>query len=498
MQSDKRASELVRSLEEACSSHGPRIALQGDDTNLSYAALWAAASERAEKLRASGVGPGDPVMVKCSNHPSDFAAILAVWLAGGVAAPVHRSSPPDVLAAIQGKAQCRASVDFLSPMPVQMLDVERPDDARSRVLKNGALVIFTSGSTGLPKGVVLSHQALYGKLLQNCSLFAPDTGTVSLLVLNNTFSFGIWVVLMTLMRGGKVVAHSKFTPQSFLRALVDEGVSFLGVVPTMIRATFGSLSADALAAAQRDIASAGTLERVVIGGEPLGQALSVELRRFIAPALLYDVYGLTETSTSDFVLDPKDYPANAASIGKPAHGIRFRIVDDTGYECAPSVVGELQLQTPYIMNGYLGDEELTRKAFTDGWFRTGDLATRSEDGFVTVVGRLKEMIIRGGNKVTPIEVERALLRCSGVANAMVTGMPDPILGQRIHALIVPKPDVCVSLAALQAELACGLEKFKAPDAYYLGQDLPVGRTGKIDRAQLQKLLAAGALQPLQS
>jgi long-chain acyl-CoA synthetase len=491
---------LVEALTDACALHAQRVALEGSGLRLSYREWLDAASALARQLRQAGVaGPG-VVMLKCSNHPSDFIALLAVWMAGAAAAPVHRSTPAEVVASMQDKAQCGACIDLLAgawPACFAPLGVQpSADAARQRLLEGAALVIFTSGSTGLPKGVVLSQRAFHGKLVQNQRLFQASRETVTLLVLNNTFSFGIWVALMTLLQGGCVVACARFTPAEFLDTLVSRRISFAGVVPTMICATFGSLAPGQLEAARRQLSQAGALRQVVIGGEPLGKQLSAQLRAFIEPAVLWDVYGLTETSTSDFYLDPRDYPAHESSIGKPAAGIRCRVIDDQGSPCPPGVAGELQLQTPYLMAGYLGDPKLTEQAFSDGWFRTGDLATLDDAGYVSIVGRLKELIVRGGNKITPLEVERALLKCAGVADAMVVGMPDAILGQRIHALLVPRQGEAIDAAGVRRELADRLEKYKFPDAYYVGDALPTGRTGKIDRGQLQGRLAAGSLRAL--
>ena len=492
--------QLVDALIHACAVHAERIALEGDGLRLSYRELIDEANTLAGRLRQANVAGRSAVMVKCSNHPSDFVAFLAVWMAGAAAAPVHRTSPAEVVAGIQNKAQCIASLDLLAgawPASFTKLDPEgAAKEERQRLLDDAALVIFTSGSTGLPKGVVLSHRAFHGKLLQNQRLFQPTSDTASLLVLNNTFSFGIWVALLTLLQGGRVVVRARFTPAAFLDTLVSERITFAGVVPTMIRATLGSIAPEELEAARRRISEIGALRKVVIGGEPLGKQLSARLRAFIEPAVLFDVYGLTETSTSDFYLDPKDYPARESSIGKPAPGIRYRIVNDQGGDCPAHVPGELQLKTPYIMAGYLGDEELTGQAFSDGWFRTGDVATFDDDGFVTIVGRLKELIVRGGNKISPIEVERALMKCSGVADAMVVGMPDPILGQRIHALLVPRGADAIDIARVRRELSDLLEKYKYPEVFYVGASLPTGRTGKIDRAQLQGWLAASNVRPV--
>lgn len=493
---------LVRALNAACEAHPDAIALDaldGEGRRLTYRALWQRAEEVAARLVESGVHTGAPVLVKCSNEPSDFVALLAVWMSGGVAAPVSRSLPTDVLDAIQAKAQSRLILDLLGQSPdswiAHTLASGPMSDARSSQLEDGALVIFTSGTTGLPKGVVLSHTSFHGKLQQNHRLFGPSAATTTLLVLNNTFSFGIWVGLMTLTAGGKVVLMSKFTPVGFLESLVSAGVTFVAVVPTMMRSMFGSLNRQELAAARRRIVKAKSLQSVAIGGESLGAELSEELRQFLEPARLYDVYGLTETSTSDFVLDPADYAAHPASIGKPFPGINFRVADEHGHECLPNTVGELQLKTPYIMKAYLGDEEITKAAFHDGWFRTGDLATVDEEGFVTITGRLKEIIVRGANKISPLEVERALVKCNCVAGALVTGMADPILGQRIHALLVPNADLPIDLASVRRELESRLERFKFPDVFYLAASLPTGRTGKIDRKRFQELITSGSLRP---
>lgn len=484
---------LAQLLTDAALANADRLALSGDKVQLTYRALLSGARELAGQLRSQGLVADDAVMVRVSNHPLDFVAFLAVWLAAAVVVPVHRSAPAGVVAAMQAKAQCLAQIDGLR---VDAL-LTRGDVAGDRaMLREAALVIFTSGSTGLPKGVVLSHRAFAGKLAQNQRLLGLAADDVTLLLLNNTFSFGIWTALIGLIHGGTVLTHSQFAPTSFIDTLVSQRVSRVNVVPTMIRATFATIEKPQLERAARELRTLGALQDMVIGGESLAADLSARLRYFIAPARLYDIYGLTETATCDFVLRPQDYDRHPDSIGRPAAGIRFRIAADDGRDCEPGQIGELQLQSPFIMPGYLADEQLTHAAFMGDWFRTGDLARSDGDGFVSIAGRLKELIVRGGNKITPLEVERALVDCPGVAAALVVGTPDPILGQRINALLIARASEQLDARRIREELRKRLERYKHPDNCYVGEQLPLGRTGKVDRSQLAAIIRSGAVAAL--
>jgi acyl-coenzyme A synthetase/AMP-(fatty) acid ligase len=145
------------------------------------------------------------------------------------------------------------------------------------------------------------------------------------------------------------------------------------------------------------------------------------------------------------------------------------------------------------MNGYLDAEDLTRAAFADGFFRTGDLARERAPGVVELVGRAKEIISRAGNKVAPLEVEQVLLQHPAVAQALVTGVPDARLGERVHALVVPRSGMAATAEELRAWSMTRLEKYKLPDQWHFGADLPLGRTGKVDRGRLRELIVAGSL-----
>jgi long-chain acyl-CoA synthetase len=440
--------------------------------------------------------------VRVSNQSADFAAFFAVWLAGGVVVPVHRSSPPGAVAQVQTKARARFEVDLAHPPgPAFAIRPGSPagkDDlpASRPLLEDGAFVIFTSGSTGAPKGAVLSHQAFAGKLRAIQSMLEFSASDRVLLVLNNTFSFGIWVGLLTLLRGGLLVTRARFEAGSFIDVLAAERISRVGVVPSMMRALLAALDAQHLDAGKEQLRAAGALRHMLIGGEPLGSSLSSRLRQFIAPASLIDIYGLTETSTCDFFLSPTHYADHPHSIGRAAPGVRFRIVDDAGGDLAAGAVGELLIRSPYLMAGYLDDPALTRAAFCDGWLRTGDQARSTTDGFVELTGRKKDLIVRGGNKIAPQELEQTLCAYPGVAAALAVGVDDAILGQRIHVLLVPAAATRLQVEDLRQFLRERLDRYKQPDSYYIDSELPTGRTGKLDRGRLREMIVAGELQPV--
>jgi long-chain acyl-CoA synthetase len=314
-----------------------------------------------------------------------------------------------------------------------------------------------------------------------------------LLVLNLSFGFGLWVCLLTLLHGGMLWMASKFDASRFVAALAERQVTRVGLVPTMLRVLF----ADPHQGEAIDrVAQLGRLRQVLIGGEALGLSLAAQIRARFAGSELIDIYGLTETSTCDFFAFPSDAAAATGSIGRPAPQVQYRIVDAQGCAVDGPASGELQLRSKTLMAGYLDAPALTVASCQDGWFKTGDLARQREGGRVELMGRLKELISRGGNKVTPVEIEQALCSHPDVAAAMAVGVADALLGERIHALIVPRAGSVVSLPALRQHLASCLERFKQPDAFHLADALPLGRTGKADRGQFRSLIEAGASRPL--
>lgn len=486
---------LARALADACDAHGDGVALVDPATTpartVTYRTLIASARALADDLARAGVERFEPVHVRVSNRADDFVALFAVWLAGAVAVPVHRTTPDAAALRILARTGARFVVDGLAT-PAIVTVAEQPPPARP-LLDSAAFIIFTSGSTGEPKGVVVGHDAFHGKLLAIDGLLRFGPGEASLLVLNITFSFGLWVSLLTFLRGGTLVLQEKFAPQAFRDALVGHRIHRVGMVPTMMRVLFADPAIDD---ALHGVATAGSLKQILIGGESLGQSLAETIRARFAGTDLVDIYGLSETATCDFFAFAKDHAVRPGTIGRPSPNVIHRIADLDGRALGTGVVGELQLRSPYLMRGYLDAPDLTAAAYEDGWFRTGDLARTGDDGLVELMGRRKEVISRGGNKVTPVEIEQAVCSHPDVVAAMAVGIGDPLLGERIHVLVVPRVGVDVAPADLRAHLDARLERYKHPDRWYRADELPTGRTGKADRGRLKLLIDDGTLAPL--
>ena len=458
---------LSRLLDAPLAARPDRLATRGDDGDFTYAGLDRCAAEIARALAGRGIGADEPVAVRVGNRALDLAGFLGIWRAGGVAVPIHRATPARVTAELLQRSDARLLVEVgevLLPDPSRGPPPPRP------LLTGAALVIFTSGTTGTPKGVVLTHEAFTGKLATIDSVFPFAADTRTLLLLQLTFSFGQWVSLLTLHRGGTLVLHERFEAERALAALAEERIDRLGIVPTMMRALLPALPEAAIA---RD----GVHRLFMAGGETMTAGLSRAWRAALPSAALADIYGLTETSTCDFFLPPGDQDRFPGTIGTPMPRVEFAIHD-----------GELAIKTPFIMAGYLDQPELTAAAFRDGYFRTGDLAETTPEGRVRLVGRAKELIHRAGNKVSPLEVERVFLEHPEVREALATGLPDARLGEAVHLLIVPAPGASPKPEELRAWASQRLERYKLPDAIHFGAAIPLGRTGKADRGALRAAL----------
>lgn len=435
--------------------------------------IIALADRAADELRARGVEPDEPVHVTIGNRAGDIAALLAVWSVGAVAAPIHQNASVTTRAAVLAQTGARLQLDGVY---VEELGASPP--AKRPLLQGAALIIFTSGTTGAPKGVVLGHDAFAAKLDALDGLLGITRDDVVLAPLQLIFIFGIWVSLLSIRAGARLRLVQKFTVERGAQALA-EGATVLGAVPSMMRA----LLADAAIPAP-------TLRSILTGGEALPPALRERLEKVWPGAGIYDLYGSTETGSCDFVVRPDEAQAGVGAIGTPTEGVAYRIIRDDGAPAAPGESGELRIVTPFLMLGYLDNPALTAASLVDGGFRTGDIARLRADGMVELIGRSKEIISRGGNKISPLEVENLLCAHADVAAALCAGVPDARLGEAIHAVVVLRKDARISETELKCWAAERIERFKLPDVILFSDALPLGATGKASRAALRDLATA--------
>jgi acyl-CoA synthetase (AMP-forming)/AMP-acid ligase II len=451
---------LIRSL----MSRPTAVAVADETEALTGADLVGGAEDIAEALAANGARVDEPVLLACSNRAADVAGFLGVWMAGAVAVPIHRRAAPTTHERILTLSGARLVLDGgADGLTIRQVTApERP------MLDDAATIVFTSGSTGEPKGVVHAHDRLMGKLASVDDELGLGPGEHIFTSLQLTFIFGQWVTFLTLLRGGRVTLNDGFRTAEAAQMFADRRIDRFAAVPTMLRAMLPHL-ADAPAFAGH----------ILSGGEILPAGLSAQLRAAWPEARLWDLYGLTETGGCDFIVRPAEHDDGAGTIGRPWPGIDCRVEPETR---------ELQIRSPFRMLGYLDRPDLTADTFDGDWIHTGDMGAIRADGRVVLTGRLKDLINRAGNKIAPVEVERAVECHPDVAGALAVGLPDPRTGEAVHLYVVLRPGAALTADEIRDWAGERLERFKLPDRVHFGDALPVGNTGKADRRALRDLL----------
>jgi long-chain acyl-CoA synthetase len=465
---------LARNLERALAASGSTLC---DPTGAGWsgADLMSHSHRVAALLARANVGRHEPVHVQIDNKPADLGAMLGIWLAGAVAVPVHGGTVPATREALAARTGARF---FVSGGELERLGDQPP--APRPLLNGAALVIFTSGTTSAPKGVVIGHDALAGKIAVLKRLLGLHGDDTVVLPLQLNFIFGLWVCLLAVECGSKAILVAKFSAQVMTKCL-DDGATVLGAVPTMLRTLLSG-----------PVPQARRLRTILAGGEVMNPALSETISGVWPHAGIFDLYGSTETGSCDFCLPPEQQIIGRGSIGQPTHDVKFRIRKSDGRLAEQGEFGELEIKSPYGMLGYLDDPALTRISFNDGYFRSGDLAKIRADNRTEIVGRSKEIISRGGNKISPLQLDNLLSAHPDVAAALCAGVPDRRLGENIQAMVVLKPGAILTEPDLLAWASDRIERFKLPDAIHFCDAIPVGNTGKASRAAVRQFILAAA------
>jgi long-chain acyl-CoA synthetase len=431
---------------------------------LSWAELDARASGFARSLATQGVRAGDRVAITLPTRPDFVVAFLGVLKLGATAAPLNSLLKADELQKL---------IDDLKPRCV-VKRVEN-DTAVWRTEPEPAapaLILYTSGSTGAPKGAVFSHSALtfanrsWGEPVMALS---PEDRVLAALPLAHSLGLN-GGLLAPLLSGAAVVLVKRFIPEAVFDAIRRHGVTVFPGVATAFRRL---LNAPDFAAA--DFSS---LRTAVSGAAPCPWEMALEWREKTATRIVRG-YGMTELfrPISYFADEPLDLPE---AVGKSVPGVQIRLAENGD-------AGELLIKSPAVMVGYFNDTDETRSVLEDGWFKTGDLAQVSPEGYVRIVGRKRERILRGGYSVFPQEIEAVLLSHPAVAEVAVVGIASPDVGEEIAAFVALKPSANADVENLLEHCRARLALYKYPRRIEILKELPKGPTGKVLKTALISL-----------
>jgi long-chain acyl-CoA synthetase len=465
-------------------------ALSDGRQSLTNAQLLARVRAAARHLSNLGIGSGDVVALKLTNRVELVLLLFAAWRLGATVTPVNPSltdgevarqlhdSGARLLVVEDGSAAAGVAtlaVDDLYSAAVEPGPVPQPDASAL------ALLIYTSGTTGVPKGVMLDHSNIDAMTGMACQSFDLGPADRCLLILPLFHVLGILINVLTPLRaGGCVVIADRFDPETFFDLVEQERPTYFSAVPTIYTML------DALPADVRPDTS--SLRYALCGAAPAPAELLTRFEtRFGFP--LIEGYGLSEGSCVS-TANPVAGPRRPGSVGLRLPGQQIRIVDERGTELASGIDGEVIVRGPNVMRGYLGRPEETAKTIVDGWLRTGDVGHLDADGYLFLVGRLKEMIIRGGENIYPKEIEDVLTADPAVLEAAVIGVPDEKWGEVVVAYVQPREGVTVDPATLEARAAQHLGGYKRPTSYFVVDAIPKNSVGKIDKKSLRAAHAA--------
>ncbi|WEK62551.1 MAG: AMP-binding protein [Candidatus Microbacterium colombiense] len=461
--------------------------LRDDSLELSNADLRARVDAAAVALHRAGVGPGGVIAVALPNRVELIVALFAAWRLGAAVTPINpvlgeKEAAYQVADAGAVLVVSDDDRDLGVPrLPVAALAAVSGEDTPSATLSasDTALLIYTSGTTGSPKGVMLTHANLDAMTDSFAQWFELGADDHSLLVLPLFHANGIVLGTLTPLRaGGQVSITGRFSRDRFFADVERLRPTYFSAVPA-IYALLSSLPEDV----RPDTSS---LRFAVCGAAPM-PAESIERfeRRF--DVTIVEGYGLSETTCAS-TINPLHGVRKPGTVGLPLPGQAVAVVGEDGAALPSGEVGEVVISGPVVMAGYLGRPEETERTIVDGWLRTGDLGRFDADGYLQIVDRIKDMIIRGGENIYPKEIENALYAHDDVSEAAVVGAPDPVLGEIPVAFVALRPGATATGDTLGVHVRGILSAFKCPVRITLLDELPKNPVGKIDKPALRRSL----------
>lgn len=506
---------LAALLENSAATFPERTAIVCEGERLSYADLDKRADRIATLLLASGITSGDKVALSCPNVPAFTVVYFGILKAGATVVPLNILLKPREIAYHLRDSEARAyfAYEGTSELPVGRMAREGFEDAPecelfflfdtdpaaamswaaglSRTVgtvragdEDTAVILYTSGTTGRPKGAELTHRNMRDNALAAQSVFGVDPAVPDtfLCVLPLFHSFGQTCIQnAAVAAGGTIVMQPRFEAGSAIRLMLDHRVTFFAGVPTMYWSLLAALD---------DSTNVGTLAanlRVAASG---GAAMPVEIHKKFKESFgvtVLEGYGLSETSPlacfSRYGEDPR-----IGSIGRPIPGVEMKLVNDDWSDVPddPASVGEIAIKGHNIMKGYYCRPDATAEVLRDGWFRSGDIGRKDEDGFYFVVDRSKDLIIRGGFNVYPREIEEVLIEHPAVSLVAVIGVPHESHGEEIKAVVVKRAGDPTTEDQLIAWAKRQLAAYKYPRRVEFVDTLPMTSTGKILKREIPR------------
>jgi acyl-CoA synthetase (AMP-forming)/AMP-acid ligase II len=472
---------------------------------LTYGEMAERSARLAGGLRAQGVGPGDVVGLLSYNCPELLEVIFAANHLGAIAMPINwRLAAAEVRYLLEHSGAkalvCDASLAERADEATQDLELVRgcvDDDPPAGWTALGALrgvahagahvpcgedavhrLMYTSGTTGRPKGVMLTHGNLAWKNLAHLVEFG-FTGDDVGLACGPLYHVGALDLTTTTLvaAGATVLVHRQFDAAAVVDELERSRVTTVWLAPAMVNAIMALPDLD-----RRDLSS---LRVIINGGEKMPIPLIERIERTFPSAWFADAYGLTETVSGDTFLDRGSLVTKLGSVGRPCLHLELDVWDEAGRSVPPGERGEIVLRGPKVFAGYWRDPDATAAAFAGGWFHTGDIGVRDDEGYLWVVDRLKDMIVSGGENIAGSEVERVLYEHAAVLEAAVVARPDDRWGEVPVAFVVLRDGVSATAEELVAHCEGQLARFKVPKAVTFLDALPRNPSGKVLKRELR-------------
>jgi len=460
----------------------------------------------ADALASMGIGKGDRVATYVPNGLPTVVSFLAGAIAGTAAPlnPGYREDevafyledtnakvlllPPDGAEGARKAAEARG-------VPVYSLEMDDAGFCRIAGAPSGkkaaapspddiALVLHTSGSTGRPKRVPIMHRNMTASTKNIVETYTLSPKDVSLCVMPLFHVHGLVAsTLSTLLSGGSVVVPNKFNPLSFWRTVRDTGATWYSAVPTIHNLLLSRAGNDRPAGAEG-------LRFIRSCSASLPAEMMAQMERVFGVPVL-EAYGMTEAS-HQMSSNPQPPAVRKPSSVGPGTGVKIGIMNDAGDLLPTGERGEVVIQGPNVVSGYENNPEANAKSFTNGWFRTGDQGFLDSDGYLTLTGRIKELINRGGEKIGPREIDEVLLSHPAVAEAVCFGVPHPAWGEEVEAAIVLKEEFKDTTKDTDIMAYCKerLAEFKRPKKLHITTAIPRTATGKIQRGAVAKAFGA--------